>query len=45
MPIEKTITLQGGFEKEVPAEFRLPFVEAADGNTLSKTPQEVLTSR
>ena len=41
VPIEKTITLQGGFEEEVPAEFRMPFVEAADGNTLSKTPQRV----
>jgi hypothetical protein len=41
VPIEKTITLQGGFEQEVEAEFRLPFVEAADGNTLSKTPQNV----
>jgi hypothetical protein len=41
VPIEKTITLQGGFEEEIPAEFRMPFVEAADGNTLSKTPQKV----
>ena len=41
VPIEKTITLQGGFEEEVSAEFRMPFVEAADGNTLSKTPQKV----
>ena len=41
VPIEKTITLQGGFEAEVEAEFRMPFVEAADGNTLSKTPQNV----
>ena len=41
MPIEKTITLQGGFEEEVAAEFRMPFVEAEDGNTLSKTPQTV----
>jgi hypothetical protein len=41
VPIEKTITLQGGFEEEIPAEFRMPFVEAADGNTLSKTPQNV----
>ena len=41
VPIEKPITLQGGFEEEVPAEFRMPFVEAADGNTLSKTPQNV----
>jgi hypothetical protein len=41
VPIEKTITLQGGFEEEVPAEFRMPFVEAEDGNTLSKTPQKV----
>jgi len=37
VPIEKTITLQGGFEEEVAAEFRMPFVEAEDGNTLSKT--------
>jgi hypothetical protein len=41
VPIEKPITLQGGFEEEVSAEFRMPFVEAADGNTLSKTPQNV----
>ena len=41
VPIEKTITLQGGFEEEVEAEFRMPFVEAEDGNTLSKTPQKV----
>jgi len=41
VPIEKTITLQGGFEEEIPAEFRMPFVEAEDGNTLSKTPQPV----
>jgi hypothetical protein len=33
--------LQGGFEEEVAAEFRMPFVEAEDGNTLSKTPQKV----
>jgi hypothetical protein len=42
VPIEKTITLQGGFEEEVEAEFRMPFVEAAAGHeTLSKTPQNV----
>jgi hypothetical protein len=41
VPIEKTITLQGGFEEEIEAEFRMPFVEAEDGNTLSKTPQTV----
>jgi hypothetical protein len=41
VPIEKTITLQGGFEEEVAAEYRMPFVEAEDGNTLSKTPQRV----
>jgi hypothetical protein len=41
VPIEKTITLQGGFEEEVAAEFRMPFLEAEDGNTLSKTPQRV----
>lgn len=49
VPIEKTITLQGGFEEENPCNFpfqgkgecRLPFVGAADGNTLSKTPQNV----
>jgi hypothetical protein len=41
VPIENTITLQGGFEEEIEAEFRMPFVEAADGNTLSKTPQRV----
>jgi hypothetical protein len=39
VPLEKTITLQGGFifnAEEVPV-----FTEAADGNTLSKTPQTV----
>jgi len=49
VPIEKTITLQGGFEEENPCNYpfqgkgecRLPFVGAADGNTLSKTPQNV----
>jgi hypothetical protein len=41
VPIEKPITLQGGFEEEVEAEFRMPFVEAEDGNTLSKTAQRV----
>jgi len=42
VPIEKTMTLQGGFEEEVEAEFRAPFVEAAAGHeTLSKTPQKV----
>jgi hypothetical protein len=42
VPIEKTITLQGGLEEEVAAEFRMPFVEAAAGyETLSKTPQNV----
>lgn len=42
VPIEKTITLQGGFEEEIEAEFRMPFVEAAAGyETLSKTPQKV----
>jgi hypothetical protein len=49
VPIENTITLQGGFEGENPCNFpfqgkrecRLPFVGAADGNTLSKTPQPV----
>jgi hypothetical protein len=43
------ITLQGGFEEENPCNYpfqgkgecRLPFVGAADGNTLSKTPQNV----
>ena len=40
VPIEKTITLQGGFieNEETGA---LSFVGAADGNTLSKTPQKV----
>jgi hypothetical protein len=49
VPIENTITLQGGLEEEAPCEFpfaekgacRAPFVAAADGNTLSKTPQNV----
>jgi hypothetical protein len=38
VPIEKTITLQGGLN-EVPG--GLEFVAAKDGNTLSKTPQKV----
>jgi hypothetical protein len=40
VPIKNTITLQGGFteERETGA---LTFVGAADGNTLSKTPQTV----
>ena len=40
VPIEKTITLQGGFieNEETGA---LSFVGAADGKTLSKTPQKV----
>ncbi len=40
VPIEKTITLQGGFteNEETGA---TSFVGAADGNTLSKTPQKV----
>jgi len=49
VPIEKTQTLQGGFEEETPCNFpfsgkgecRLPFVAAADGNTLTKTAQNV----
>ena len=49
VPIENTITLQGGFEAKNPCNFpfsgkgecRAPFVGAADGNTLSKTPQNV----
>src|SRR5580693_9021106 len=40
VPIEKAITLQGGFiENETTG--ALTFVAAADGNTLSKTPQKV----
>jgi hypothetical protein len=40
VPITKTITLQGGIAvKEEP--FSETFVDAADGNTLSKTPQTV----
>jgi hypothetical protein len=40
VPIEKTITLQGGLdENEETAE--VSFVAAKDGNTLSKTPQKV----
>jgi len=40
VPIEKTLTLQGGLlENEETAE--LTFVAAKDGNTLSKTPQKV----
>jgi hypothetical protein len=49
VPIEKVITLQGGFGEENPCNFpftgkgecRLPFVGATDGNTLSKTAQNV----
>jgi hypothetical protein len=40
VPIEKTITLQGGL-KENPETAEFTFVAAADGNTLSKTPQKV----
>jgi hypothetical protein len=39
VPIEKTITLQGGFTENEKGEEQ--FVGAADGNTLSKTPQKV----
>jgi hypothetical protein len=38
VPIEKTITLQGGLNE---TESGLVFVAAKDGNTLSKTPQKV----
>jgi hypothetical protein len=38
VPIENTITLQGGF---IGLEGHLKFVAAEDGNTLSKTPQTV----
>jgi len=49
VPIENVITLQGGFEEENPCNFpftgagecRLPFVGAVNGDTLSKTPQNV----
>jgi hypothetical protein len=49
VPIENPITLQGGFEEENPCNYpfqgkgecRLPFIGAADGNTLSKTAQNV----
>jgi hypothetical protein len=39
VPIEKTITLQGGITENAAEE--LKFVAASDGNTLSKTPQKV----
>jgi hypothetical protein len=39
VPIKNTQTLQGGFEEEESG--ALKFVGAADGNTLSKTPQTV----
>jgi len=39
VPIEKTITLQGGLNEKESGE--LEFVAAKDGNTLSKTPQKV----
>jgi hypothetical protein len=40
VPIEKVITLQGGFIQNEVTE-AITFVAAADGNTLSKTPQKV----
>lgn len=40
VPITKPITLQGGL-KVNPETGVATFVEAADGNTLSKTPQKV----
>src|SRR6185312_1911098 len=39
VPIEKPVILQGGFNE--PSEGVEQFVGAADGNTLSKTPQKV----
>jgi hypothetical protein len=39
VPIEKTITLQGGLNETEAG--KLVFVAAKDGNTLSKTPQKV----
>jgi len=39
VPIEKTITLQGGLKETESG--KLEFVAAKDGNTLSKTPQKV----
>jgi hypothetical protein len=39
VPLEKAQTLQGGFKESAGGE--LEFVAAADGNTLSKTPQNV----
>lgn len=41
VPITKTITLQGGIILEVEPEFKETWVNAADGNTLSKTPETV----
>ena len=49
VPIESVITLQGGLEEENPCNFpfagpgecRIPFVGAAGGETLSKTPQNI----
>jgi hypothetical protein len=40
VPIEKVITLQGGFTQNAETG-AITFVGAADGNTLSKTPQNV----
>jgi hypothetical protein len=40
VPITKTITLQGGFRENTTTE-KLEFIGAEDGNTLSKTPQQV----
>jgi hypothetical protein len=41
VPINKTITLQGGLEKEVPEGAGSPLVPAADGDTLSNTPLQL----
>jgi hypothetical protein len=41
MPIKNTITLQGGFIKPANGHEAETFVGALDGNTLSKTPQNV----
>lgn len=41
VPITKTITLQGGIILEVEPNFTETFVNAEDGNTLSKTPETV----
>ena len=41
VPLEKATTLQGGLKENPVGSGKVEFVAAADGNTLSKTPQKV----